>query len=52
MVNMILKSELKLVNWFLNRTIVADTETLRYAFDKQDQIKRRLAKRQGVAVNG
>lgn len=48
MVKIILKAELKLVHWFLNRITVDDNETLRYMFGKQDQIKQRLAKLEGV----
>lgn len=48
----ILKTELRMIGWLLSVTSVSDTETLRYAFERQDYLKQRLARLQGVPVNG
>ncbi|ARW21835.1 hypothetical protein S101174_00992 [Levilactobacillus brevis] len=48
----ILKTELRMIGWLLSVTAVSDTETLQYAFERKDYLKQRLARLQGVSVNG
>lgn len=45
----ILKTELRMIVWLLSVTSVSDAETLRYAFERQDYLKQRLARLQGGA---
>lgn len=52
MAEFILKTELRMIEWLLSVTAVSDTDTLRYAFEQQDYLKQRLARLQGVPVNG
>lgn len=52
MAKIILKTELWLIELQIKHTAVCDAKTLRDAFSTQDGLKQRLAKLEGVPVNG